>query len=99
MHLQTEELCVKLNVLIVKRVVRIHFDAVIVFGNVVQVPCGGVADHVPVGLRDEGVICVASLFDGDEGKDHTNVTKKMSSMMSLWVYRGANVLLSRGQAE
>ena len=75
MHLQTEEMCVKLNVLIVKRVVRIHFDAVIVFGNVVQVPCGGVADHVPVGLRDEGVICVASLFNRDQGEDH--ITKRL----------------------
>ena len=92
MHLQTEEMCIKLIVLIVKRDVRIHFDAVIVFGNVVHVPCGGVADHVPVRLRDEGIICVASLFDGDEGENHTNVTKKMSSTyydVIVGVQRGA----------
>ena len=39
-----------------------HLDAVVVFGNVVQVPGGGVADDVPVWFCDEGVVGVAGLF-------------------------------------
>ena len=39
-----------------------HLDAVVVFGDVVQVPGGGVADDVPVWFCDEGVVSVASLF-------------------------------------
>ena len=54
---------------------RIHFDAIIVLGNVVHVPSGGMADDVPIGLGDERVICVASLFNRDQGEDH--ITKRL----------------------